>query len=317
MGIWDLFSKREAWKTKRRKEDVYQYDDLPEAFRVQVIHIWRDALGGWYRPGSYESPLNYRPNAWWTEVFKVMTREKGVFALSQRGNNPAEQCEHYMLEAETKDALDLIEVTFRFIDVCVRDLDQHERKRWELASPDRAIEELNGRFRENGIGYEFAGGEIIRVDCKYLHAEAVRPAIELLHGAGKGFAGPLQEFLQAHEYHRKGEDKDAIAWALKAFESTMKAICTARKWPFDANKDTAVKLLETVFNNDLVPTYLQNQFSALRTVLESGVPTVRNKTSGHGQGAAPTSVPAHFTRFVLHLTASNILFLIDCHRASK
>src|SRR5262249_48224367 len=106
-------------------------------------------------------------------------------------------------------------------------------------------------------------------------------------------------------------------WALKAFESTLKAICAERRWSFDPNKDTAIKLLEIVFMHNLVPPFLQTQFTALRSVLESGVPTVRNKTSGHGQGPALTSVPDHLTRLALHLTASNIVFLIESHNAMK
>src|SRR5262249_9574730 len=123
--------------------------------------------------------------------------------------------------------------------------------------------------------------------------------------------------MQAHAHYRKGEDKDAISWALKALESTLKAICSARNWTFDPQKDTASKLLEIIFANNLVPAYLQNQFTALRSVMESGVPTVRNKTSGHGQGATPCGVPDHLTRYVLHLAASNIVFLIESHKAIK
>lgn len=174
---------------------------------------------------------------------------------------------------------------------------------------------MNGRFREHCIGYEFAGGEIIRVDSKYLHAETVKPALHLLQEAGKGFSGPLDEFLKAHEHYRRGNQKDAILNAGKAFESTLKTICAARGWPFDSTKDTAKKLLETVFSNGLIPSYLQSHFSALQSVLESGVPTVRNKTSGHGQGATPTTVPNHIVAYVLHTTAANIVLLMEAHQA--
>jgi hypothetical protein len=317
MAVFDLFSKREARKRKQGTADVFQYDTLPQPFRVQVIHILGDALTPW-RDSDYCDPLEHAPNVWWKQLFDALTREKGVFALSTKRGNPFEQCMHYILEAETTDVLDLIELAFRFIERYVRTLDRYERKRWDLdASPDDAVAELNARFREHGIGYEFSGGEIVRVDSKYIHAEAVRPALTLLHDAGRLFAGPLQEFMQAHEHHRKGEDKDAIAWALKAFESTLKAICTAHRWPFDPHKDTAVKLIGIVFDKGLVPVYLQNHFSALRAVLESGVPTVRNKTAGHGQGPAPVDVPAHYVRYALHMTASCIVFLIECHKASK
>jgi hypothetical protein len=97
----------------------------------------------------------------------------------------------------------------------------------------------------------------------------------------------------------------------------MKAICTARNWPYDPNKDAAKQLIDIVFNNGLIPPYLQAQFAALRSVLESGVPTVRNKTSGHGQGPVPTAVPDWLAAYVLHLTASNIVLLMEAHNAMR
>lgn len=49
--------------------------------------------------------------------------------------------------------------------------------------------------------------------------------------------------------------------------------------------------------------------SGLRSLLESGVPTVRNRLSGHGQGEKPTEVPNYVAAYVLHMTASAIVFL--------
>jgi hypothetical protein len=318
MAIVGLFSKREKRKRTLGQEDVFQYDTLPEAFRVQVMHLWRDALGEWRVTGVYPGfGVRYAPNKWWQQLYEVYIREKGLVTLVAGGSNPCDQFREYFAQAPTEDALDVIELIFRFVDGFIRNMDQYERQRLRLESPDAVIAELNGRFREHGIGYEFIAGEIVRVDSKYVHAEAVKPALELLHGAGKKFAGPLEEFIIAHERYRKGEEKDAVTWALKAFESTLKAICSERGWSFDPNKHTASKLLEIVFANHLVPPYLQTQFTSLRSVLESGIPTIRNKTSGHGQGAAPTVVSVHLTRLALNLTATNIVFLIECHQALK
>jgi hypothetical protein len=50
-------------------------------------------------------------------------------------------------------------------------------------------------------------------------------------------------------------------------------------------------------------------------LLESGVPTARNRLGGHGQGAKPTSVPDHIVAYLLHMTASTIVFLIEADRA--
>src|SRR3954469_14645140 len=65
-----------------------------------------------------------------------------------------------------------------------------------------------------------------------------------------------------------------------SFESTLKVICTERKWPFDPAKDTSSHLLKIVCDRGFVPAYLQSQYSALRATLETGVPTVRNRAAG-------------------------------------
>ena len=73
---------------------------------------------------------------------------------------------------------------------------------------------------------------------------------------------------------------------LKALESTLKIICAKRKWPH-RDTDTAKTLIDVVFAHGLVPDWLQSEFTALRSTLESGVPTGRNRLSGHGQGITP------------------------------
>ena len=48
---------------------------------------------------------------------------------------------------------------------------------------------------------------------------------------------------------------------------------------------------------------------------ESGAPTVRNKEAGHGQGSEPVNVPEYLAAYVLHLTASNIVLLVEAYKA--
>jgi hypothetical protein len=79
--------------------------------------------------------------------------------------------------------------------------------------------------------------------------------------------------------------------------------------------DCAKDLIKVIFQNHLLPDYIHTQFSNLRSILESGIPTVRNKTSGHGQGSHPTDVPEYLTAYALHLTASNIVFLMEAYTA--
>src|SRR5262249_18030572 len=153
----------------------------------------------------------------------------------------------------------------------------------------------------------YASGEIISSSSSFVHTEVVEPALALLHE--EGFRGAQDEFLKAHRHLRHGETKSAIVEANNAFESTMKTICTRKRWSFQPG-DTASKLVAVLIQNGFVPTYLQNQLTALRTLLETGVPVVRNKGGGHGQGPEPVDVPRARAEYAIHLTAANIVFLV-------
>ena len=136
-------------------------------------------------------------------------------------------------------------------------------------------------------------------------------ALKLLHQ--DHFSGAQEEFLKAHEYYRSGENKDALISCSKAFESVMKVICTKRGWNYDENS-TANELIQICFHNKLVPKFWQSHFSALRSLLESSIPTARNKLGAHGQGAAPIAVPDYLVAYMIHMTASTIVFLAESEK---
>ena len=90
----------------------------------------------------------------------------------------------------------------------------------------------------------------------------------------------------------------------------MKIICKEKSWTYNSN-DTSKKLINICLQNNLIPSFSQNQFTSLSNLLESGIPTIRNKLSGHGQGQVPQKVDDEITRYGMNLTATNILFLIE------
>jgi hypothetical protein len=66
-----------------------------------------------------------------------------------------------MLSADTDGALDIIEISFRVIDRLSRKFHPYQREKARITQDaDDALEELNQRFREHGIGYQFVEGEI-------------------------------------------------------------------------------------------------------------------------------------------------------------
>jgi hypothetical protein len=302
MPIVDLFSKREKQK-RGEVPDVFQYDELPQVFRVQVLHILRDAYGESTYPNSSVMKV-------FKELHEVLCREYGVFSLSQESENGMYDTAVYNFFLHCEDyekTLDVIELSFRILDKVGRISDYFISAQPRL-NPDQAIQELNGRFLEHGIGYQYESGEIIRVDSKFVHAEVVKPTLKVLGDIQ--YAGANEEFLNAHDHYRHGRYKECINECLKSFESTMKGICKKRSWQY-TDTDTAKNLIERCLQKGLIPTYLQAHFTSLRASLESGVPTIRNKLSGHGQGGQPVDVPQYFAAYMLNLTATTILFLTE------
>jgi AbiJ N-terminal domain 4 len=242
-----------------------------------------------------------------------LKQASSILATETRKKN--QRCLAYMLTASTDDALSIIELSFLVIDREVRaKYDYLPAECGVTQHPDEAIEELNHRFKEHAIGYQYVDGILMRIDSQFLHAEIVKPALSLL--SAKGFEGPAAEFIQAFDHYRHGRNKEAVAEALKSFESTMKSICAARKWQHSPSA-TAKQLMDVIFDKGLIPAMLGAHFSSLRAAMESGLPTLRNKTSGHGQGPSPVELPSHFVAYALHLAAANIVFLVEAHKALK
>ena len=307
MAIFDLFSKRQK-RLRGDVPDVYTYDNLPNTLRVQIVHIWTDTLGNGNQYDDRYSDYEVRDA--YKFIVETLCREYGLFKLPQADeysdrNYITELANYFLQEKDIEKALDAIELSFKVINRGTREyeyLHRHDSSIWA----DNAISELNSRFKEHGVGYQFVENEIIRVDSELLHIETVKPALRLLNR--NNYQGAQQEFLSAYEHYRHGNNKEALNECLKAFESTMKSICDKRKWAYPPNA-TAKALIDICFDKGLVPSFWQQQLGSLRSMLESSIPTGRNKLSGHGQGTNTVSVPDYLVAYMLHMTASTLVFL--------
>ena len=94
----------------------------------------------------------------------------------------------------------------------------------------------------------------------------------------------------------------------------MKTICDRRAWNYD-NGAAARALIKVCLDNGLIPSFWESHYSSLRSMLESGVPTGRNKLGGHGAGSTPVNVPTHLVAYMLHMTASAIVFLAEADKS--
>jgi hypothetical protein len=300
MPFFRSFSQRQQDRANAGKPVLFQTKTLPQAFRVQVIHILVRTFGEYVVQTYARDRLS---TELWDILFTVTRERLGVFHLTDDVDNSFEQCRDYIVGVETPQVIDVIESAARLA----------TQNRVQIFQANRvlvedSISELNERFKEHKIGFQFAGGMIIPFDSTYNYVAITEPALTLLHE--DGFQGALDEFLRAYRFFRSNDYKQANVEALKAVESTLKTICTRKHWAF-SEKDAAKDLIATVFREGLIRPYLQSYFTGLRSMLESGVPTVRNREGGHGQGPDIIEVPEHYASFCLNTAATCIQFLIQ------
>lgn len=301
IGITDLYFKR---KMRERGEfpDIYQYDELPQKLKVQIVLIWRENFGD-YEVGIYGNIANAE---YYDSIYSILCKELAVFHLMDKkrySNTANEIFDYFLYTPDTDIALSIIEIMFQYMTLF---FEKNYRR-----GIGKVISELNQRFKEHGVGYQYENGQIIRIDSQFIHTEAVKPTLTLL--SNPKYHGAQQEFLRAHEHYRHQRYQEAMVDCLKAYESTLKIILKHRGWNCD--RDTAKPLTDTAMKNGLIPEYWQSYFQSLTNTLTSGVPTARNKEAGHGQADELKNVPDYLVSYILHMTASAILFLIQADEA--
>lgn len=310
MALIPTFSRRKR-EAKGNVTEVYTYDDIPMKLRVQFVHLMVDAVGEQHN-------RDYRLSAGgvYDDLVRIMRKEKGVLRLSSKHpRNSQDEFSMWIFEEEDTDLLlDGMETTLRAIDVYVRENYRASFSSWSKAAPDDAIAEFNARFQEEGVGYEFLSGSLIQISDRLTHQEATIPALHLL--SDPAFASANAEFLTAHDAYRRGDYESSIVECGKSFESVLKIIGGKLGWNIKES-DPAKKLLDAAYAANFIPTYMQTEFTGLRSILEGGVPVVRNQMGGHGKGNSKRKVPKHLASFQMNQAASAIVFLVEQYKASS
>ena len=307
-----IYSKRQA-SLKMGNKNLYKYDSIPGKLRVQIGYVLNDILDNktLFEAINLVNNRNITPDYLCRRLKTDLCREYGVEHLAKTPRrifanapnlNRIEIRNFIETESIVERILDLIELFFKTLQNFISGKELNKIL-------DEEIKELNVRFLEHGIGYQYESGKIIKIDSEYTYEEMVKPAFRLLDR--NGYKGVEAEFLKAHEYFRKGDNTGVLNECLKAFESTLRTICDKRSWEYD-KKSMSKNLIEICFKNNLIHDSLWNEYNSLINLLKSGVPTLRNKLSGHGQGSEELPpIPDYYAAYMIHMTASNIIFLIE------
>ena len=193
---YEIFSKRQQ-RIRDENPDTYQYKTIPENLRVQIVHIWEKVWGTVYENDAGEPDGSRLCMEAFRLINNTLCEEYGVFHLQEP--EPYREFiipylvvkDFFIYTEDTDKVIDVIEVSFRYIDQVIRDefyvpnddgLDEifgprHRDIPPDSISPDEAIDQLNRRFLEHNIGYQYESGQI--VDSQDIHSEVVKPAEEL------------------------------------------------------------------------------------------------------------------------------------------
>lgn len=291
-----IFKNLFGQKEEIEKKDFFSYDDISTETRQKIFFIIEE--NGYYM-GFDQRSIKIQ-KVLFSDLDKLkyqICKYKGIANLNNLGYSK-ESINEWLKKCSVIDFLRTIEI---FLWIKINDKTDDNDKR--LA---RTIKEMNEVFDIDKIGYEIIDNKIIRKDSKYLHKEVIKETISLLYT--HDFKGPLEEFEKALEHYLKKDYKTSIAEANKAYESTMKSILTKLKINYSSD-DTASTLIKLLYDNDVIFSQTESFTNNLRTILQ-GLPTIRNKQAGHGQGLNPKEVYKSYTEFALHLCGSFIVFLI-------
>lgn len=312
--VYDIYAKRQS-ELRKQGGDVYEYDKIPQKLIVQIIYLFEESF-------SCAEHMENRRVEIFQSVAKIMREELGVFKLAEArtrgvygdiGWNYEKEVKSYLQREEDVElVLSVVELFFRIVYFTLKK--DFSYTSWEDKF-EHLIHRLNIRFRENGIGYSLENNTIIRKDSELIHETIVKPALALLHK--NDFKNAEDEYLAAHKHYREGNYEDCHVDCLRALETTIKIIAHQRKWKDVKDSDSIGQLIEHVVRNELLPNFMLQQFTSLRSCLQSGVPTIRNKKGGHGKGVDSAPIPAYLPEFLLGQTATCIRLLVNAHHTES
>jgi AbiJ N-terminal domain 4 len=308
--IFETFAYRKRHQSRNGEPEVYTYDQAPDQLRHQICMALSDGIG----PFRERAMDVVNANRYWRDMDKICRKEVHSYLRCTDEHNLEEKFLHFLQTVDDMDDfLSGVEIGCVVLSL-VDDKKSSPYPRGAEQTGAKSIQEINQRFKQHAVGYQFENGQIIRVDSKFTHAEIIKPALSLL--AAPIFVKANEDFMTAHRHYGASEFKDCVTAAHRAFESMLKAICDTEGWDYDKG-DRASELVTRVTDQGLFTHDFDRSFTAFVAMLKAGLPAIRNDAGGHGEGIAAAAVTAQIARFALNLTASNILFLGGSYDALK
>jgi len=313
--IFQTYSERRRLAQKAGEPDIYVYSEFSKQFRHQVSMAVEEGIGCYHVYSGHEWDSIAEANDVWEFLHNTCVKEVFSYTEFSKTRNLKDNFRRYMMEiADTDDLLSVLEVGLNMLSAVSQVKGRNLQIRGARISGEDAIAEINQRFKQHSLGYNFENGIIIREDSKIFHSEVVKPTLFLLQNVI--YEKPNEEYMLAHRHYRDGLFKDCITAANRSFESMLKCICENEKWKYQPS-DRASDLITVVYKSGLFTHAFDKGLSSYVAMMKTGLPEIRNNAGAHGDGPESLAVTAHIARYALNLTAANLLFIAECYNEIK
>lgn len=284
---------------------------FPESFRTRVQSWsiealqrceWGTSMGEVQNPidESLRSFCADLAEAYGRSILVPLSLTEGLVASSE-ARQPRRQLSAHLARCSDFEVLDLVDATVQK----VTELLTAGLVMGDITSDIHAISSrFNEICEEEGVGYRWSEGELVRFDSSATHELAVEPAMALL--SDPKYANADAEFRRALECYRASAWRDAITNANAALESVLK-LATGQ------SRGTAGSLFAEARQRGLIPSYAEGAAESLVRLMNL-VPAVRGQQgSSHGLGDREVQADEHLAQLVVSTAAAFIVFIARPH----
>lgn len=299
-GIFNAFSRRPTPPGERKK--------LTPEFKNRTLMLCVEKH--YVSQGTYSNS----PPRFWSEIHKKLRFLTGSPSLSDSfSSSHFEDIGSFLSECSDEHFLDFIEFVFQ-----VQDRTPNDAAASAWVNPT----DINTFFDVSNLPYYLTkyvweeerisrGGlkrslvslpQIVIRDSEVLHQMAIEPTLDLL--SGRRWRTANEEFIKALQHYRKKEWEDCVSMCASSVESVMKIVCKEKGWEKKPDSLQAAPLLKIVVKESNLDPYFVK-------LLELPHVIRNDKSYAHGAGNLDKTLPQHVAQFVVNMTASTILLIVE------
>ena len=166
--IFETYARRKKLASGNGEPDVYTYDKAPAQLRHQIVMALSEGIGRFYDYGPYPTGNVHEANQTWRTLDRLCRKEiYSHLKYIEDSNLQLRFCDFLIKEEDIDDFLSAVEFGCRILEYLK---EKNPDFRGAEQYSGLSLDEINRRFQQHAIGYQFENGHMLRVrlqSCSY------------------------------------------------------------------------------------------------------------------------------------------------------